>query len=275
MMKPARGSKRAPSNVPQRKNKRKTTKKQEATKCPGQTSGEQNHKEVSLHRKSSHKRKAGGSSSPDARDAKAMASWKPMSKASITVVENIMDLSILETLSSKSTANKEHQEHLNVIKNRFLDVCKELKVPQQKQKALQDSHKSQQVEREKSVTGKKCLSNLEKDLSALARDLERMEEQTVSLQHRCNMLRSQVEEEEEKAKKILEIAEQDVLNLPVYPSQKNETTLEMRTRQLISEKDREPIAKKLAVILQTSEMTQNAQVLLKQARKYADQLFAD
>lgn len=261
--------------MPQRKNKRKTAKKQTATDCPGQASSEHNHKEVTLHRKSTHKRKAGDSSSPDTRSAKAKANWKPMSRASITIVENLMDLSILETLSSKSTANKEHQEHLNIIKQRFLDVCKELKVPVQKQKALQDNHKGHQVEREKSVAGKKRLSTLEKDLSGVVRDLDRMEEQMASLQHRCNMLRSQVEEEEEKAKQILEIAEQDVLNLPLYPSQKNGTTPEMRIRQLIADKDRETMAKKLAVILQTSEMTQNAQVLLQEAHKYADQLFAD
>ncbi|XP_029949299.1 centromere protein Q isoform X2 [Salarias fasciatus] len=267
-MKPVRGSERAASKAPEQKNKRKTAKKPAATKTQDEASGERRHEEEeeAVPRKANLKKK-------DVKEAKYKASWKPMSRASIAVLENIMDLSILATLSSRSKVKKEQHEHLNRIKNRFLDECKQLKVPVQKQQNFSQYH--HQEESKKSVAGKKTLSTVKKDLSAVGSALEKMEEQTVSLQHDCSMLRNQVEEEEEKAKRILAITEDDVLSLPLSCSKEDETTLEMRVRRIMSDRDCEITAKRLAEVLQKSEVTRHDQVLLRQAHKYADQLFSD
>ncbi|CAN9507246.1 unnamed protein product [Ophioblennius macclurei] len=278
-MKAARGSQRAAS---EQKNKKTTAKKPKITKDQDRLSSGRSHEDEEddhVIRKVPQKKKVtavvGGSSSAS-NGAKSKANWEPMSRASMAVVENVLDLSLLATLSSRSSAKQEHHEHLNTIKKRFLEECKQLKVPVQRQN-LQFSHQRHQEESRKSVVGKKSQSALEKDLSAVVSALEKMEEQMVSLQHDCSVLRNQVEEEEEKAKSILELTEQNVLNLPLYsPSRDDETTAEMRLGQIISNAaERESLAKKLGDILRKSKVTEEDQALLRQARTYADQLFGN
>ncbi|XP_071345085.1 centromere protein Q isoform X1 [Trachinotus anak] len=215
-MKPIRGSNRAASKTPNLKSKKKTeeaTKRQEGKHQDQGPSGKSTHTRPAQKRKgvscfftgkntrSCGDKGEGSSSVPKkAKTAKRQGNWKLISQSSITALKNIMDLSVLATLALRWTEKKESQEHLNVIKTRFLAQCAQLKVPVQKQKVLEHSSQCHQEETKKSVVGKKTLDKLEEDLRGVVNALESAEEQTTSLQHACSTLRDQVEEEEEKAK---------------------------------------------------------------------------
>ncbi|XP_054469358.1 centromere protein Q [Anoplopoma fimbria] len=267
-MKPARGSHRAASKAPNSKSKKKTDQTPEHQ---DPQHSDNNHGKRTQP-KAAQKRKAEASSSAPYK-VKDEDKWKQMPVSSINALENIMDLSILATLALRRKEKKESQEHLNIMKTRFLAQCAELKVPVQKRNDSEQSFQRHQEEAKKSVVGKTTLSTLEEDLRAVVRALEKTDEQTVSLQHTCSMLRDQVEEEEEKAKEILHIADKAHLNLPPLPPQKDETTLEARLRKIIPDSESETTARKLGEILQKSEGVQDAQALLLQAHKHADQLF--
>ncbi|XP_035020100.1 centromere protein Q [Hippoglossus stenolepis] len=273
-MKPVRGSNRPPSKAPGLKHKRKTTEETKKQQTAQQTAQQQDPelRDESSHRQAAQKRKAEDSSS-NAKKVKGQNNWKQLPRSTIISLENIMDLSLLAVLALKRTDRKESQEHLNLMKTRFLAECAQLTVPVHKQKDLKSSHHHHQEETKRAVAGKSSLSRVEEDLRAVVRALENAEEQTVSLQQTCSALRDQVEEEEEKAKEILQISRQGVLNLQPHLPQKDKTSSETM-KKIIADSDSEATARRLGEILQKSKAVQNAQVLLLHAHKHADRLFS-
>ncbi|KAI4830629.1 hypothetical protein KUCAC02_002248 [Chaenocephalus aceratus] len=252
-MKPVRGSNQAATKTPNMKKNKKPDQRTEQKSAENQDpkpSGK------STQPKAAKKRKAEVSPSVPHK-VKGEEKWRSMPASSIIALENMMDLSILETIALRRKEKKESREHLNIIKSRFLAKCAELKVPVQKQnKCFSQSH---QEEAKKSGVGKKTLSTMEENLRSVVRALEKTEEQADSLQN--------------TSKEIQQIAEQANLNLPSLPSQKDESTLEARLRKIIPESDSEATARKLGEILQESETTEGTQALLLQAQRQANQLF--
>ncbi|CAF99737.1 unnamed protein product [Tetraodon nigroviridis] len=198
--------------------------------------------------------------------------WQPISRSFITEVENIIDLAILTTLALEKKEKKESQEHLNAIKKGFLADCAKLKVPHRRQKHVEGLFQHHQEETKRLNVAKTTLSALEGDLRAVAIALEKAEEQATSLQQECSLLRDQVEEEEEKAKQMLQRAEHGALRIRFQPPEKDEPTLEARMRRMFAGGDADATARKLAGVLQTSEASRAARELLLRAHGRADRL---
>uniref|UniRef100_UPI003AAD2A73 centromere protein Q n=1 Tax=Centroberyx gerrardi TaxID=166262 RepID=UPI003AAD2A73 len=269
-MKPVRGSNRPASKAPNLKSKKKTDQTTRKHAAESQVSEASTSK--SIQPKPPQKRKAKEASSVPNK-VRGQEKWKLMPRSSIIALENILDLSILSTLNLRRKEKEEIQKHLNIVKNRFLAQCAELKVPEQKQRDVEHSSRRHQEETKKSVVGKQTLKSLEEALQAVVNALEKAEEQTASLDHKCSTLREKVEEEEERAEEILKIPEQGILNLPALPPRKdNETALQDRMTKMIPNADLETTAQRLGEILQKSAAIQDAQALLVHAHRYANQL---
>ncbi|XP_077418998.1 centromere protein Q isoform X2 [Vanacampus margaritifer] len=212
-MKPVRGSNREASKV--------------ATDNPDSPSADDNH-DKTTHHTSPKKRKA---SEIAPKDSKKL---KPIRRSSIIALENIMNMEIVTTLALRRSEMKENRDHLNIVKNRFLSHCEQLQVPVQKHEELGQSWQRHQKESKKCEAAKQTLSCLEEDLKAAVGALESTEEQMASLQRACSSLREQLEEEEEKAKEMLQRPKQAVLNLPSHPPRKDERSLETNCQVLNS-----------------------------------------
>nr|XP_061831329.1 centromere protein Q-like [Nerophis lumbriciformis] len=252
-MKPVRGSNRRAKNVPDLKKKTKTTNVvNSSTEHPDSPRRDDDDRQSPKKRKAPLKVGVRGN-------------LKKIRRSSIIALENMMDLAILSTLVMGQREKKESQEHLNILKNRFLTHCAELQVPVKKQEELGNSSQRHQVEKKKSALGQQTLISLEKNLQSVISTLESTEEEASSLQSACNSLRERLEEEEENAKEILQRSHQSVLGLPSHPPGTDESTLEARLRQQVPDTDRDVTARELGKILQKPNTVKNAKILLTQA----------
>ncbi|RVE74429.1 hypothetical protein OJAV_G00021730 [Oryzias javanicus] len=270
MMKPVRGSKRASSEAPSLKRKRAKPQKVSPDQDAEQSDGNEIKPTLS---KAVHKKKVQGVSSLVRKKKGVPDSWVLMPSSSISAVENILDLSILATLALRASDKKESQTHLNTLKTKFLSECAQLKVPKAKQKHTVHLSLYHQEETKKTLMGQKTLSSLKEDLKSVVSALEKVDEQTVSLERACSTLRGELEEEEEKAKQILQIADRSVLKLPPVPSLAEEDTLQSRLKKIIPADSFELAAHKLGAVLQKPKANQEAQTLLTQAQRNAELLF--
>ncbi|XP_029902136.1 centromere protein Q [Myripristis murdjan] len=272
-MKPVRGSSRSASKAPNLK------RKSRAAHNMGQQAAEPQESEpgVNTTGKSSHpkplKRRAKGASSASNK-VRGQDKWRLMPSSSILALENTLDLAILWTLNLTRTEKKEVQNHLNIVKNRFLAQCAaELRVPVQRQKHVKHSSRRHHEEAKKLLAGKTTLNSLEEDLRAVLNVLERTEEQTASLDHKCNTLRDKVEEEEERGNEILQMRDEAILNLPSLPPHRDSpSALQNWMANMMPKADSETAAQQLGEILQKSSAIWDAQSLLAQAHRHANQL---
>lgn len=262
-MKPVRGSKRDSSKAPNAKAKsKKSTEAKKRTTAEQQESGD---KGLGTQPETTRLRKV-------PLKAKGQENWKDMSLSSRAALENILDLAILDTLATKRAEKKDVQNHLNSLKKSFLDHCKTLKVPGQKQKQQEGSTHRLQEETKKLETERQILSSLEENLRSVVSALEKNEQETNTLEHQCSVLRNRLQDQEEEAEEIFQRKEA-VLNLPPLRPAKGETTLEVRMRKIIPDTEAEATARKLGEILQNSESIHGTQQLLLLAHEQVDQLF--
>lgn len=269
-MKAARGSSRPPSNLPSlKKKKRKSDQTQTAA-------GKQNEDlQDNKTKKRSHLKPSAqvkGERLTSALNNTSQKNLRLIQRNCLSALENMMDLAILSSLAFKQKDKKEIQEHLNIMKKRFLAHCSKLRVPAHIQKNLECLSRRQQDESKKWEAVTTTLSTLKEGQKAVVATLEKLEEEIESLQGECRMLTDQVETEEERAGELLQASKLSALNLCVLPPQENEVTLEAQMRRKLPESDSKAIAQKLGRVLQSSEAVRDAQALLHQAHRHTDQL---
>ncbi|KAM9397778.1 centromere protein Q isoform 2-T3 [Salvelinus alpinus] len=244
-MKPVRGSQRAPSKAPKGKKKGEKPNKSGIKTCQRRVSQEEPQPGTSsqVPQPKPQKKKGGTVAGPS--KLKGQEKWKPLTKSSITALDNILGLSILSVLAGRQ--KEESQKHLNGLKNRFLSKLAQLPVPIQKQEMISHSSRQHQEETRKSAVGKKILDKLGVELRAVGSFLEQLEKERDSLEHQCFNLRQLLEQQEE--------SNQQEQMVCLVPSGHSVTT-----------------ARRLAKTLQTSGPVQDAQTLLEQAYRHADRL---
>nr|XP_046196502.1 centromere protein Q-like isoform X2 [Oncorhynchus gorbuscha] len=272
MMKPVRGSERASSKAPKGKKtgekpnkpgiKTRQRRGSQEEPQPGTSS------QIPQPKPQKKKKKGGTVASP--RKLKGQEKWKPLTKASITALDNILGLSILSVLAGRRTNKEESQKHLNIVKNRFLSKLAQLSVPIQKQE-MSHSSRQHQEETRKSAVGKKILNKLVAQLGAVVGSLEQLEKERDSLEHQCFNLRQLLEQQEERNQQILQLSEQGVLRLPPVP-QRKDRPLQEQMVCLVRSGHSVTTARRLAKTLQTSGPVQDAQTLLERAYRHADRL---
>ncbi|XP_055786305.1 centromere protein Q [Salvelinus fontinalis] len=270
-MKPVRGSQRAPSKAPKGKKKGEKPNKSGIKTCQRRVSQEEPQPGTSsqVPQPKPQKKKGGTVAGPS--KLKGQEKWKPLTKSSITALDNILGLSILSVLAGRQTKKEESQKHLNVLKNRFLSKLAQLPVPIQKQEIISHSSRQHQEETRKSAVGKKILDKLGVELRAVGSFLEQLEKERDSLEHQCFNLRQLLEQQEESNQQILQLSEQGVLRLPPVPERKDRPLQEQMVC-LVPSGHSVTTARRLAKTLQTSGPVQDAQNLLEQAYRHADRL---
>ncbi|XP_048835022.1 centromere protein Q isoform X4 [Brienomyrus brachyistius] len=95
------------------------------------------------------------------RKVKGQDTWNPMAQNSITALDNMLSLSIMSVLTMKQKDKEQSQKHLNNLKDRFISICTQLKVPSQKHDAILQGSHLHQVEAKRATLGKQRLEVIE------------------------------------------------------------------------------------------------------------------
>ncbi|XP_051759827.1 centromere protein Q isoform X1 [Ctenopharyngodon idella] len=256
MMKTARGSGRASTQGPKGAAERKMHKPQKS-----KPTAEGPHLEPS--------KKNCIKTSTKAKKSKNQGNWKPLTKSSLLALENMLSLSILSVLALKNKEKEESQMHLNRLKDRFLAKCAQLSVPPRKHGDIMRVSHQFKAESKKSEHGKKTLESLEENMGSIVSTLEEMEVKTDHLEEKCRMMRSKLDDEEEKAQEFLQLSEQTVLRLPAVPSRPaNEPTLQEHLMKIV------PNPPAVVRALQTAPALGDVRAFLELAHKQVDSVQA-
>ncbi|CAB1327416.1 unnamed protein product [Coregonus sp. 'balchen'] len=253
-MKPVRGSERAPSKAPKGKKTGEKPKKPGEKTRQRRVSREEPQPGTSSQVPQPKPQKKKGAAVAGPRKAKGQEKWKPLTKSSITALDNILGLSIL-----------------------FLSKLAQLSVPIQNQEMTSHASRQHQEETRKAAVGKKSLNKLavrhwegggaevcgylvlilllwvqaelrSAELRSVVASLEQQEGERDSLERQCFNLRQLLDQEEER--------NQQEQMLRLVPSGDSITT---RLHHL-------------AKTLQTSGPVQDAKNLLELAYRHADHL---
>ncbi|XP_006860599.1 PREDICTED: centromere protein Q [Chrysochloris asiatica] len=145
--------------------------------------------------------------------------WKPLSKTNREQLQTMMESIIITILSHTMEENEKIQYHLNFLKKRLLQLCETLKVPPRNLKNITDVSSLLKMEKEQHRANEEGLALLQEEVDKMVETTESVTRNIQSLQHKIQIITTELEEEEEKAKEILHIDHHGILCLPELPQE--------------------------------------------------------
>ncbi|XP_049749877.1 centromere protein Q isoform X3 [Elephas maximus indicus] len=140
--------------------------------------------------------------------------WQPLSKKSREHLQTMMESVIVSVLSSTVKENEQIQYHLNYLKKRLLQLCETLKVPPKELRHLSNVSNALKMEKAQHKANEEGLALLQEEVDKMVETTESMTENIQSLKNKIQILTTEVEEEEEKVKQMLQMDHSGVLCLP-------------------------------------------------------------
>ncbi|XP_007934480.1 centromere protein Q [Orycteropus afer afer] len=140
--------------------------------------------------------------------------WQLLSNRSREHLQTMMESIIITILSNTIKENEQIQYHLNYLKKRLLQLCETLKVPPKKLKNLNEVSNLLKMEKAQYRANEEGLALLQAEVDKITETAESMTGNIQSLKNKVQILTTEVEEEEEKVKQILQIDNNGVLGLP-------------------------------------------------------------
>ncbi|NWY66377.1 CENPQ protein, partial [Erithacus rubecula] len=182
----------------------------------------------------------------------AIGSWQPLSESSRLFLENIMDSAVLSVLSQQREGKDDVQKHLNVLKEKVLRSFKTLKVPPGKLDNLKNILSLQMAEKQMLETNEECLLQLQDEITEAERSAERVEENVQQLQYKIQVLKNQLEKDENEAKKVFQENGSGTLRLPELP--KHSLQAPTLQEEILKVKNQEGLLKDLNAIQQSADL---------------------
>ncbi|XP_030916105.1 centromere protein Q isoform X2 [Geospiza fortis] len=199
----------------------------------------------------------------------AIRSWQPLSENSRLFLENIVDSVVLSVLSQQREGKDDVQKHLNVLKNRVLRRLRTLNVPPGKLGNLKNILGLQRAEKQMLETNEESLVQLQEEINEAERSADRIEENIQQLRYKIQVLKNQLEKDENDARKVFQENGSGALQLPELPKR----SLQAPTLQeeILKVKNQKDLLKDMNAIQQSTDL-KNLLTLVEKAYEKVDLL---
>lgn len=191
--------------------------------------------------------------------------WQPLSKSTREHLQTMMEAIIISILSNNIKEKEQIQYHLNCLKKRLLQLCETLKAPPQKLKYLTSVSSQLKMEEAQNRANEEGLTLLQAEIDKIVQTTESVTGNIESLKNKIEILAHEVEEEEEKAKEILQLDRCHTLSLPEL-SQNSLKAATLQNEILMLIPNHNVLLKDLDVLHNSSQM-KNMSVFIEEAYK--------
>ncbi|XP_068921881.1 centromere protein Q isoform X1 [Petaurus breviceps papuanus] len=199
---------------------------------------------------------------------KNKVTWKPFPKDSKEYFEAMMDSVIQSVLSAERKEKEDTQIHLNCLKERFLQLCETHNVSLGKWSSLKEVSNLCLKEMETLEANAESLELLQEEAEKAVKATELINENIQNLQDKIRILENELEEEEEKAKRVLQIDGTKTLSLPELPKESIKAPI-LHEEILKRIPNQEDILKDLRVMNNSTEI-KNMLTFIKESYKKLD-----